>query len=169
MKHRKIIQPRKNKPISKRTLANEIKSAWKQKYLERVILCHKRNIDKVLAKLLARGNNVRASMMARSRKVGVKFELDIEEIREMIYEAYGAPCKYCSRQLTLKNLVFDHTLPVSKGGESIRSNLQIICKPCNAVKGSLDNEELQLLLNWLDTIPPELARNIKIRLARGII
>ena len=166
--HKKKIQPRINKPRAKRTIKNEAKSAWKQRYLEKIVLCHKRNLDQILAKLLTKGSNVRASMMARSKKVGVKFELNIEEVREMIYEAYGSPCKYCARQMTIKNMVFDHTTPISKGGESIRTNLQIICKACNCVKGSLDEEELSLLLNWLETVPPTLKKDLMIRLARGI-
>ena len=166
--HKKKIKPRINKPKTKRTLKNEAKSAWKQKYLEKVVLCHKRNLDSVIVKLLAKGTNVRSSMIARSKKIGVKFELDIEEVREMIYHAYGSPCKYCSRQLTIKNMVFDHTFPISKGGESIRENLQIICKACNCVKGSLDETELSLLLEWVETVPETLKKDLMIRLARGI-
>jgi len=166
--HKKKIQPRLHKPVAKRTAKNEAKSAWKQRYLEKVVLCHKRNLDDILAKLLRKATNVRSSMAARSKKVGVRFELGIEEVREMIYEAYASYCKYCGRQITIKNMVFDHTLPISKGGESVRSNLQIICKSCNCVKGSLDETELQILLDWLETVPETLKKDLMIRLARGI-
>jgi len=166
--NKKKINPRTNKPKAKRTIKNETKSAWKQKYLEKVVLCHKRNLDSVIARLLAKATNVRTAMIARSKKVGVEFELDIEEVREMIYEAYASPCKYCKRQLTVKNMVFDHTMPISKGGASVRSNLQIICKACNCVKGSLDEEELATLLTWLETVSPNLKKDLMIRLARGI-
>lgn len=169
MSYRKRISPRKNKPISKRTLANEAKSVWKQRYLEKIVICHKRNLDKVVAKLLMKSSNVRASMMNRSKKIGVKFEIDIEEIREMLYKAYGSSCKYCGRQLVLKNLVFDHIIPISHGGESTKENIQIICRVCNSIKGSLTESELQILLDWVETIPENLKKNILIRLSRGII
>lgn len=165
--NKKVIQPRKNKPIQKKTLANEIKSRWKLLFLEKLVTCHKRNLDRMVAKLLAKSSNVLSSMKSRSQKVGVKFELTVEEVRMMLYDAYGSPCKYCGRQLVLKNMVFDHTIPISHGGESIRSNLQIVCRPCNSVKGSLTEEELKMLLDWLETVPANLKRNILIRLARG--
>ncbi len=166
--NKKKIHPRTNKPKAKRTVKNEAKSAWKQKYLEKVVLCHKRNLDSIIARLLSKATNVRTAMIARSKKVGVEFNLDIEEVREMIYEAYGSSCKYCKRQLTIKNIVFDHTIPISKGGTSTRDNLQIICKACNCVKGSLDETELDMLLAWLETVPPNLKKDLMIRLARGI-
>jgi hypothetical protein len=168
MSYRKRISPRKNKPISKRAIANETKSAWKQRYLEKIVICHKRNLDRVVAKLLAKGTNVLSSMKARSAKTGVKFELDIEDVREMLYESYGAPCKYCGRQMNIKNMVFDHIVPISKGGESVRSNLQVICKASNCAKGSLTEENFQILLDWIATAPEELRTDIMIRLSRGI-
>lgn len=38
---------------------------------------------------------------------------------------------YCDTNLTL-----DHIIPLSKGGEKIRENFQVLCKPCNLAKAN---------------------------------
>lgn len=42
-------------------------------------------------------------------------------------------CVYCSSR---ENLTVDHILPISKGGDSRRYNLQILCQPCNVKKAN---------------------------------
>lgn len=40
-------------------------------------------------------------------------------------------CQICH---TADNLSFDHIIPVSQGGLTVRENLAILCKPCNELK-----------------------------------
>ena len=42
-------------------------------------------------------------------------------------------CEYCGRP---DRLTVDHIVPISKGGDSRRENLQCLCKPCNSRKGN---------------------------------
>lgn len=147
---------------------NPLTEQWEQKFLERIGSTHKRKKEVVVQRILKRVNGVRASLVTRSKKYEVECKATIEDLRELIYEAYGTPCKYCGRLMTIRNLVMDHTIPISKGGTSNKENLQIICKPCNTMKGSLEQENFDILLKWLKTIPEELEKDIRIRLARGL-
>jgi HNH endonuclease len=51
----------------------------------------------------------------------------------------GFKCNSCG---TDKYLSVDHKVPVSKGGTSALSNLQILCRPCNSKKGVSYDQQL---------------------------
>ncbi|OKO69265.1 hypothetical protein AC628_33740 [Bradyrhizobium sp. NAS96.2] len=46
-------------------------------------------------------------------------------------------CAYCRTKLTLDYHV-DHILALSRGGSNDRTNLQILCEPCNLAKHAKD-------------------------------
>jgi hypothetical protein len=52
-------------------------------------------------------------------------------IRNRTYDRCGRVCVCCG---ALDNLEVDHKMPVSKGGNSVDDNLQILCKRCNVKK-----------------------------------
>lgn len=54
-------------------------------------------------------------------------------IRQRIFERDGKICACCG---ATEKLEIDHILPVSKGGNSVDGNLQVLCKPCNIKKGT---------------------------------
>lgn len=142
---------------------------WFNKLKPVVEKSHKRNIDKIVHRLLKKSETVKYSMYQRSKKNGVKCDITVDELRELILEYYGKPCKYDkNRIINIKNMVFDHIIPMSKGGETTKSNIQIISKFSNNVKGSLIEKDLFILIKWLDTLEPELKKDISIRLAHGI-
>jgi len=97
----------------------------------------------------------------------VDCNITIEELRQLTYEKYGTTCKYLNRVLKIDNMVYDHIVPITKGGTSNIENIQIICRAANNIKGSLIESDLYILLNWLDTISEELRTDIRIRLAGG--
>jgi 5-methylcytosine-specific restriction endonuclease McrA len=142
---------------------------WEEKFLEKIKCCHKRNLNKVVSKIMKRTSTAKAGLVARSKKYDVECNITVDELRHLVYEAYGKPCKYCGRPITIKNLVFDHIVPISRSGVSNKENLQIICKTSNGMKGSLTEEHFDILLNWLKTVPEELAKDVRIRLSKGII
>lgn len=144
------------------------KSLWEEKYVEMLKKHHKRNIKVMAKRLLKRIDGVKSSMATRSKKYSVECTITVEQLRQLALEAYGTPCKYSKRILKLNNMVFDHIVPVSKGGTSNLDNIQVISKFSNNMKGSLDETNFQILLNWLGTIPEELRTDISIRLAHGI-
>ena len=130
---------------------------------------HKRNIPKFAKRMYDRCTQWRYGLLTRSRKHGVPCEVTVADLRELLRQAYGTPCKYCGRRLDMNTLVLDHIIPISKGGSSNIDNLQIICKTSNGIKGALSEKELLLLLQWLDTLSPEMKKDISVRLARGVI
>ncbi len=47
---------------------------------------------------------------------------------------YGERCANCGAPA---DLVLDHVIPIAKGGTSRLDNLQLLCAPCNRIKGKL--------------------------------
>ena len=45
-------------------------------------------------------------------------------------------CQKCSKILLDRDIEIDHIIPLSKGGATIESNLQVLCFDCNRSKGS---------------------------------
>ena len=50
---------------------------------------------------------------------------------------------YCGERKLLKNLQIDHKYPVDRGGSNDKSNLQLLCRPCNLRKGVHTDEEFR--------------------------
>lgn len=56
-------------------------------------------------------------------------------------------CHYCRCLIRLfENSTLDHRVPASKGGRSVKSNLVLCCKGCNARKGDMDEAAFVKLL-----------------------
>lgn len=66
---------------------------------------------------------------AREKKAGGK--LIAAEIKE-IYNKYPT-CLVCGADT---NLALDHIVPIISGGQNAASNIQVLCKPCNSIKGT---------------------------------
>lgn len=144
------------------------KRKWFLKFQEKIKSHHPRSTEKVAEKILKRCDSSKNSMVVRSNKMGVPCTVTADELRQLVYEHYGAPCKYCGRTLILSVMAFDHVVPMSKGGDSTIANLQVICRTSNNMKGSLTEENFLILLSWLQTVSEELRKDVSIRLARGI-
>lgn len=56
-----------------------------------------------------------------------------KELRWAIWKRDNFTCRNCGSR---KYLHIDHIKPVSKGGKTIKSNLQTLCSKCNIKKGS---------------------------------
>jgi 5-methylcytosine-specific restriction endonuclease McrA len=142
---------------------------WLEQFEHKAGEVHKRKLDKFAQKIDNRCASWKNSLVSRSKKANVECNITIDELRTLMYNNYGTSCKYCGRKMDINNLVIDHIIPLSKGGTSNIDNLQIICKTSNSMKGSLDEKNFQLLLDWLNNeAPEELKIDLSIRLARGI-
>lgn len=142
---------------------------WTAKFTMKLLLHHRKsNVPKLVAKLLTRFDGVKNSMIARSKKYGVECNITVEQLRELAYAAYGSVCPYTGRIMKADNMVFDHRIPISKGGTSNIDNIQVISRFANNMKGSLMEDDFNILLEWLRTAPEELAKDVSIRLAHGI-
>ena len=57
------------------------------------------------------------------------------KMRFSIYKRDGYRCRICGRTGRFVDLEIDHIKPIAKGGKSVYSNLQTLCKRCNQEKG----------------------------------
>src|SRR5574343_243510 len=147
-----------------------MKINWTQKFEELLKKYHKKNIKKLAKKLNSKCSLVYSSMKIRSKKYKVPCTITLDNIKNKLLNSYGTYCKYFpDRQLTYKNIVFDHIVPISKDGESSDKNIQIISNYANRIKSSLSETNLDILLKWLQTIPEDLKRDILFRLSHGYI
>jgi len=71
---------------------------------------------------------IRAKDITKSKKEKIPFK-----IREEVFIRDGHKCLQCNEQ---RDLTVDHIHPKSKGGALELSNLQTLCRKCNAKKGS---------------------------------
>lgn len=59
------------------------------------------------------------------------------ELREQIMKRDNYTCQLCGKYMPDEvGLHIDHIIPVSKGGKSIPSNLQVLCSKCNGHKSN---------------------------------
>lgn len=80
-----------------------------------------------------RANNARR----RARVRGAIGDLSREDIAE-ITAAQNGRCAFCSKK---QRLSVDHIVPLAKGGQHVRGNIQMLCRPCNSSKGADDQED----------------------------
>ena len=132
----------------KRRITSRMKF-WEDKFLPKLKKHHGNRSKGVFHRLMKKSSTLRTSLKRRSREYEVLFDISLKEIRELILLAYGKQCKYCKEILKVNNMVCDHTNPISHGGDSIKTNLQMICARCNTRKGPLTDKVYKKLLGWL--------------------
>src|ERR1700746_2447549 len=54
--------------------------------------------------------------------------------RESLFLLYRGRCAICGNDLDPDNFEVDHLIPFSKGGKTVISNLQPLCKTCHGGK-----------------------------------
>ena len=58
-------------------------------------------------------------------------------LRKKIMQRDNYTCQICGKYMPDEiGLHIDHIVPISKGGKSVASNLQVLCSKCNGSKGS---------------------------------
>jgi 5-methylcytosine-specific restriction endonuclease McrA len=135
---------------------------WEQRFIDKLKTVHKRNIEIKAKKLMRKTSAAFTSMKKRCDG-----DITLDDIRELTVTAYGSICTYSGRELDISNMVYDHIMPVSKGGTSSKHNIQIISRFANNMKGSLLEDDFLILLTWLNQLPPELSKEVAFRLAGG--
>ena len=144
------------------------KQYWIEMFTKKASTVHKRNLTRFGTRMYNKCTQWKNSLVTRSKKYGVECDITVDQLRELLYAYYGTLCRYCGKRLDMNTLVLDHIIPISKGGTSNIDNLQIICRTSNGMKGSLDENHFHLLLEWLDTVPEELRKDVSVRLSRGV-
>jgi 5-methylcytosine-specific restriction endonuclease McrA len=138
---------------------------WRIKFTGKLKPFHKTHTNSIVTKLLSKIDRQKYSMDSRAKKNNKVNTVTIEDLRSLIYNSYGTKCKFCNKLLIYQTYTFDHIIPVSKGGEFKKENIQVICKTSNKIKGSLNEVDFFELLNWLSTQPEQFVKNILQRLA----
>lgn len=152
---------------SNRIVRKKKVSDWELKFIEKLKTVHKRNIELKAKKLMRKTYAAMNSMNKRSAEHGVECTITLDEIREMTMLAYGSNCRYSGRQLVIENMVYDHIIPISKGGTSNADNIQVISRYANNMKGSLVEDDFLALLDWIQLLPDDLRELVSFRLAGG--
>jgi 5-methylcytosine-specific restriction endonuclease McrA len=67
----------------------------------------------------------------RSILKGARAKYDSNHFKPQLVERYGDGCMRCGKQVYL---TLDHIKPVSLGGKTELSNLQLLCHKCNQLK-----------------------------------
>ena len=116
---------------------------------------------------MKKSSTLRSSLKRRSKEYEVKFDISLETIRELILSQYGSKCRYCDNKTHVRNMVCDHIIPLSMGGDSTINNLQLICGRCNNRKGPLTHDNYKHILNWLNTCEIEVKEYVLRKLARN--
>lgn len=99
--------------------------------------------------------NFLVNSRARSKKNAVPCTLTKNDLIAVIESELWKPCPCCGEYLTMKNMSFDHIIPLDRQGHSERDNTMLLCTRCNRRKGSLLLWEYKSLLSFLDEMHPE--------------
>jgi 5-methylcytosine-specific restriction enzyme A len=142
-------------------------SITKEEFKKVLYPVHKTFWKKAYTKLTRKMSGVKSSLKIRSKENNVKFDITLDEIKQMFYKEYGKECKYCEKKLNIRTIACDHIVPLVKGGDSVISNLQLICRTCNTRKGPLDEDDFSILIQLVSELPEELNKYVMRKLAKG--
>lgn len=112
---------------------------------------HRKNREKVISRVakyhkeypeLTRiyGQNYRA----KKKKNGGELSRNLPQI---LMKLQNGKCACCKEKLVKYDM--DHIIPVSKGGENIDKNIQLLCQSCNRAKGARDAIEFMRSRGYL--------------------
>ena len=128
---------------------------------------HKTFWERVHKKLLRKISTLKSSLKRRSHECGVIFDITSKDLKELFLEFYGKECRYCDKILRINTIVCDHIVPLSKGGDSIKENLQLICRSCNSRKGPLNEKDFLNIVKWISKQSIEVKQYLLRKLAKG--
>ena len=127
-------------------------SEWQQKFQKKLKKLHGNHWKNVFHRLMKKSSTLKTTLKRRSKEYEVEFCMSLKEIRDILLKEYGRKCRYCVNKLNTNNMVCDHIIPLSLGGNSTAANLQMICDRCNRRKGPLTHVQYSKLLNFLSRL-----------------
>ena len=64
-------------------------------------------------------------------------------LKQELMKQQDNTCVYCGHRRIARSLEIDHIVPAVRGGSNGKSNLQVICRPCNQRKGLQTDQEFR--------------------------
>tara|TARA_R110000824_G_scaffold1603_5_gene7827 strand:- start:11408 stop:11827 length:420 start_codon:yes stop_codon:yes gene_type:complete len=135
--------------------------------MKKLLPTHGTHSKRMFHRLMKKSSTLKSSLKKRSKEYEVLFSISLTEVREMLYSYYNNPCKYCKKKLNVTNMVCDHKTPLSSGGGSFKSNLQMICASCNTKKGPLTDKQYKEFLKWVKRQDEQMRNYILRKLAKS--
>ena len=140
---------------------------WEAKFMRKLRPAHGTHAKRMFHRLMKKSSTLKSSLKKRSKEYEVEFNISLTEIRKMLFLAYSKPCRYCKKILNVTNMVCDHKHPISSGGGSFKSNLQMICASCNTKKGPLTDKEYRTFIKWISNQDERMKSYILRKLAKS--
>ena len=157
------MKHKRRKPLKRKSILDN----WQKKFAKILKTFHGHMWKNAFHRLMKKSSTLRSSLRKRSKEYEVEFNITLKEIRHLLLKSYGKKCKYCDYNMTIKNTVCDHIIPLSLGGKSILNNLQMICARCNTRKGTLTDRQFGIVLHWLSKQPEIVEKYILRKLAKS--
>lgn len=109
------------------------------------------------------------SIKRRAQKAGEFIDYGVEDFLAWLRERLllDPQCRYCHDRIGWETCSVDHRRPIARGGHSRFSNLDVVCRPCNAAKGPMDHAEFKELLELISNWDRRVSQNLKMRLIAG--
>jgi 5-methylcytosine-specific restriction endonuclease McrA len=80
-----------------------------------------------------------AEYRKRRKNAGLSQQMYLsKKDKDGLYDSYNNQCFYCESK---QSLTIDHKIPITRGGDDQISNLQIVCRTCNASKADMTHDE----------------------------
>ena len=147
--HLGIMVYLKKKKMPRQT---KVISEWQHKFQKKLKKLHGNHWKNVFHRLMKKSSTLKTTLKRRSKEYEVEFNMSLKEIRDILLKEYGRKCRYCVKRLDINNMVCDHVIPLSLGGDSTKENLKMICDRCNRRKGPLTHKQYSSLLKFLGKI-----------------
>ena len=80
------------------------------------------------------------------QRTDIEAPINYRQNRHVLIGEQEGKCNGCQMEFPFKMFEVDHVVPRSRGGTDHKSNLQLLCSPCNRIKGDRPMEYLMARL-----------------------
>ena len=80
------------------------------------------------------------------QRTDIEAPINYRQNRHVLFGEQEGKCNGCKMEFPFKMFEVDHQVPRSRGGTDHKSNLQLLCSPCNRIKGDRPMEFLMARL-----------------------